>query len=130
MVADRSRSVPRGSLAAEKSTEDTKVHKRPEVQALISVTSSVDPRVISQFGLFVGVILSEAVVQAERRACPERLTGGKELNGIPRGAPILHARSLVPLVKARDFGMTPASRSKVRHNYCASSVVAGLPQML
>jgi hypothetical protein len=42
-----------------------------------------------------GVILSEAVVQAERR--------------ISRGAAArsTRARSLAPLVKARGFGMTP-----------------------
>jgi hypothetical protein len=44
---------------------------------------------------FKAYILSEAVVQAERR--------------ISRAASVLHARSLVPLVKARDFGMTPAT---------------------
>ena len=62
---------------------------------------------LAQFVLFRGVFLSEAVVQAERRACPERLTNGKESNGILREASALHARSLVPLVKARDFGKTP-----------------------
>jgi hypothetical protein len=40
-----------------------------------------------------GVMLSAAVFQAER--------------SIWRGSSTLHARSLVPLVKARDFGMTP-----------------------
>ena len=40
-----------------------------------------------------GVILSEAVFQAERR--------------ISQGTGLLFGRSLVPLVKARDFGMTP-----------------------
>jgi hypothetical protein len=44
---------------------------------------------------FDGVILSEAVLQAERR--------------IWRGSAVLsaHARSLGPLVKTRAFGMTP-----------------------
>src|SRR5579859_5516209 len=49
--------------------------------------------VVAQFSLFRCVILSEAVVQAERR--------------ILRGASVLHARSLAPLVKTRGFGKTP-----------------------
>jgi hypothetical protein len=50
--------------------------------------------------LLGGVILSEAVVQAELR--------------IWRGASSLHARSLAPLVKARCFGMTLVSKRNSR----------------
>jgi len=50
--------------------------------------------------LFQGVILSEAVVQAERR--------------ILRGVSLLHARSLAPLVKTRGFGKTPADESEIK----------------
>jgi len=55
------------------------------------------------------VILSEAVFQAERRACPET-----KVEGISRGSAVLslHARSLGPLVKARAFGMTHFVDSK------------------
>jgi hypothetical protein len=47
---------------------------------------------MAQLILTVAIILSEAVVQAERR--------------ILRGASMLHARCLGPLVKVRAFGMT------------------------
>jgi len=49
---------------------------------------------------FADVILSEAVLQAQRRACPERLTKGKESNGILRGALLLRARFLARLKSA------------------------------
>jgi hypothetical protein len=42
-----------------------------------------------------GVILSGAVVQAERRACPELV------EGISRYDAVCHGRSLGPLVKTR-----------------------------
>jgi hypothetical protein len=55
------------------------------------------------------VILSEAVFQAEQRACPET-----KVEGISHGSAVLslHARSLGPLVKARAFGMTHFADSK------------------
>jgi hypothetical protein len=52
------------------------------------------------FTFFDGVIPSAAAFQAER--------------GILRGASVMHARSLGPLVKARAFGMTPHRRIKFK----------------
>src|SRR5690348_1660274 len=42
----------------------------------------LEDRVMAQLGfLFRGVIVSEVVLQAKRRACPERLTIGKKRTG-------------------------------------------------
>src|SRR6185437_1397147 len=84
--------------------------------------------VMAQFGfLFSGVTLREAIVQAERRACPERLSTGKKR----MGSWVKHrrcARDPIRLLPAHAVSCCPQSTMAMcRSNYCPPCFPSEIP---